>query len=93
MALEHLPGNDLVAAGLRDLALGIESEAALLVSIGEPRLARLGFVIARVRALAIQRTDPSTRKLRTCRRMRTPINRERVAALIERLATGQKRPE
>lgn len=34
----HLPGGDLVGQGLDDLAAGRESVAALLVSIGAPRL-------------------------------------------------------
>jgi hypothetical protein len=38
----QLPGEDLVRRGLDDLARGIESEAALLVSIGAPRLRSLG---------------------------------------------------
>jgi hypothetical protein len=37
-----LPGADLVAKGLGDLAAGLETEASLLVSIGAPRLQRLG---------------------------------------------------
>lgn len=37
-----LPGADLVARGLADLAEGIESETSLLVAIGAPRLRRLG---------------------------------------------------
>jgi hypothetical protein len=37
-----LPGEDFVAEGLRDLAEGKESIPALLVSIGAPRLQRLG---------------------------------------------------
>jgi len=37
-----LPGEDLVNAGLADLTTGVESDAALLVSIGAPRLRRLG---------------------------------------------------
>jgi hypothetical protein len=37
-----LPGSDLVEAGLRDLSAGIESIPSLLVSIGAPRLRRLG---------------------------------------------------
>src|SRR5688572_14697617 len=36
--LGHLPGGDLVEQGLDDLAAGRESVAALLVSIGAPRL-------------------------------------------------------
>ena len=43
--LQHLPGADLVLEGLQDLAGGVESAAALLVSIGAPRLRRLGFDI------------------------------------------------
>jgi hypothetical protein len=39
---DGLPGDDLVREGLRDLSGGIESPAALLVSIGAPRLRQLG---------------------------------------------------
>jgi hypothetical protein len=38
-----MPGGDLVRQGLDDLRAGSETEAALLVSIGAPRLRRLGF--------------------------------------------------
>jgi hypothetical protein len=41
----ELPGGDLVAAGLADLARGVESVPALLVSIGAPRLAALGLPV------------------------------------------------
>ena len=44
--LQSLPGGELVQRGLDDLSKGVESEAALLVQIGAPRLRRLGFVIA-----------------------------------------------
>ena len=37
-----VPGEDLVDAGLRDLARGVESVEALLVSIAAPRLIMLG---------------------------------------------------
>ena len=37
-----LPGAALIEQGLRDLAMGHESEAALLVLIGAPRLRQLG---------------------------------------------------
>ncbi len=43
--MQHLPGGDLVETGLRDLADGVESVPALLVSIGAPRLRRLGFQV------------------------------------------------
>jgi hypothetical protein len=39
---EVLPGEDLVTEGLADLEAGVESAAALLVSIGAPRLRQLG---------------------------------------------------
>jgi hypothetical protein len=40
-----LPGADLVAAGLDDLEHGVISQEALLVSIGAPRLRRLGLEV------------------------------------------------
>lgn len=40
-----LPGEDLVRKGLEDLERGEESVEALLVSIGAPRLSRLGFEV------------------------------------------------
>ncbi len=45
--LESLPGGDLVAKGLRDLASGQESEESLLVSIGEPRLRHAGLALTK----------------------------------------------
>ena len=41
--LPSLPGADLVEQGIADLARGVESVPALLVSIGAPRLRRLGY--------------------------------------------------
>lgn len=40
--LDRLPGGDLVAKGLRDLAAGVESEEALLTAIGAARLRGAG---------------------------------------------------
>ena len=37
-----LPGEDIVVEGIADLRRGVESVPALLVSIGAPRLRRLG---------------------------------------------------
>lgn len=42
-----LPGGDLVDKGLADLERGVESVESLLVSIGAPRLSRLGIVVVR----------------------------------------------
>ncbi|MBI4424683.1 MAG: hypothetical protein HY554_13200 [Elusimicrobia bacterium] len=41
-SLQALPGGELVAQGICDLAAGRETANALLVSIGEPRLRTLG---------------------------------------------------
>ena len=45
MDTSGLPGAELIQQGLDDLAAGRESEAALLVLIGRPRLRELGFAI------------------------------------------------
>lgn len=45
MDLTALPGGDLVQEGLVDLARGAETVPALLVSIGAPRLRRLGLAV------------------------------------------------
>lgn len=42
---ETLPGGDLAEAGLRDLAQGVESAAALAVASFAPRLKRLGVAV------------------------------------------------
>jgi hypothetical protein len=41
----RLPGEELVIRGMEDLARGVESVEALLVSIGAPRLARAGYPV------------------------------------------------
>lgn len=45
MELTSLPGHELVLAGLDDLARGVESQEALLVSIGAPRLRQAGIEV------------------------------------------------
>lgn len=40
---DDLPGAELVLPGIEDLRRGVESVPALLVAIGRPRLAQLGF--------------------------------------------------
>lgn len=39
------PGEELIEQGIRDLAKGLETIPSLLVSIGSPRLRRLGLAI------------------------------------------------
>jgi hypothetical protein len=43
---DDLPGRDLIEQGLDDLAAGTETLAALLVSIGAPRLGQSGLHVA-----------------------------------------------
>jgi len=45
MHFASLPGGDLVAQGLADLARGVRSAPALLVAIGAPRLRELGIEV------------------------------------------------
>ena len=45
MELTSLPGHELVLTGIDDLAHGVESQEALLVSIGAPRLRRAGIEV------------------------------------------------
>jgi hypothetical protein len=45
MIASELPGTDLIAKGLSDLARGIETVESLLVSIGAPRLRVLGLAV------------------------------------------------
>lgn len=47
LPMDELPGANLIEAGLWDLANDVESVPALLVSIGAPRLRRLGFDVSR----------------------------------------------
>ena len=44
--VDALPGGDLIERGFADLANGICSVEALLVSIGAPRLGRLGLPVS-----------------------------------------------
>jgi hypothetical protein len=44
---DRLPGADLVEAGIADLARGVESVEAFVVSVGAPRLSRLGYPVSR----------------------------------------------
>lgn len=45
MVSHLLPGHDLIEEGLRDLGRRARTPAALLVSVGAPRLRRLGFAV------------------------------------------------
>lgn len=50
MDMRHLPGGELVEAGLADLQARRLTEAALLVAIGGPRLRQLGLDVPEISA-------------------------------------------
>jgi len=80
----RLPGGDLIEEGLEDLRAGRESAAALLVSIGAPRLRRLGLDVPapfprpehRLYAL-LARSDPDSAHARYNALLRRLVSYER----------------
>lgn len=81
-----LPGGDIIEAGLDDLARGIESVSALLVSIGAPRLRRLGFSLPKTIPSPelrlyelLSRTDPDSAHSRYNALIRKLVSFESVA--------------
>lgn len=56
--MRGLPGEETIRAGLRDLALGKETIASLLIAIGRPRLTGLGV------ALDLQNRMPASPEFR-----------------------------
>jgi hypothetical protein len=82
-----LPGGELVAAGLADLQRGDESVAALVVSIGGPRLRRLGYQVPDVYE------DPERRLYALLAREDGPSAHGRYNALIRRLVSFERAAE
>lgn len=83
----ELPGADLITAGLADLARGVESGPALLVSIGAPRLEALGAQVERALPDAerrlyeqLRRTDPDGAHSRYNALIRRLVSFERALA-------------
>jgi hypothetical protein len=81
-----LPGGELVEKGLSDLAKGMETVESLLVSIGSPRLRRLGFDVASPVAdaeerlyLLLARDDPDGAHSRYNALVRRLVSFERAA--------------
>ena len=84
-----LPGEDLIDKGLADLARGEETVEALLVSIGAPRLERIGLRIVRPfptpehRLYALlSRTDPDSAHSRYNALIRRLVSYERAAECV-----------
>lgn len=76
-----LPGADLVEAGLRDLAAGVESVPALLVAALSRRLTDLGYAVPEPRP-----ADPLLRLYRLLERTR-PDAHAHYNALIRRMVS------
>ena len=81
---DKLPGGDLVAAGIKDLAKGRATVAALLVSIGAPRLRSGGLAIPKAAA------DPEHRLYALLRRWGSDSAHSRYNALIRRLVSFER---
>lgn len=86
-----LPGEELIRAGLQDLARGEETIEALLVSIAAPRLERLGFEVtqpisAPEHALyeRLRREDPGSAHTRYNALIRRLVSFERAAECVRR---------
>ena len=81
------PGQELIDDGLRDLERGIESIEALLVSIGAPRLARLGVP---VRATLL---EPETKLYELLAADDSDSAHSRYNALVRRLVSFERAAE
>jgi hypothetical protein len=85
MDLERFPGGDLVRAGLADLARGVASENALLVSIGAERLARAGVALP-----AAPLADPEQRLYASLAERDPDAAHSRFNALVRRLTSFER---
>jgi hypothetical protein len=79
-----LPGSDLVTQGLKDLADGRETIAAMLVSIGAPRLRRCGVSVPAPLA------DPEHRLYALISREGSDCAHSRYNSLLRRLISFER---
>lgn len=82
-----LPGEEIVRAGLDDLARGSESVEALLVSIGAPRLEGLGIRVA------APLPDPEHRLYALLAQEDSDAAHSRYNALVARLVSFERAAE
>jgi len=83
-----LPASDLIESGIEDLERGIESISALLVSIGAPRLRRLGL---RVPEAVIE--SPEHRLYELLHQVEPDAAHARYNALVRRLVSFERAVE
>ena len=79
-----LPGSDIVAAGIEDLSHGVHSIPALLVSIGAPRLKKLGYRVPN------PIPDPEHRLYDLLRQADSDSAHSRYNALVRRLVSFER---
>jgi hypothetical protein len=84
---DQLPGGDLIAAGLDDLRRGLETVPSLLVSIGAPRLRRLGHPVSG------ELPEPEHRLYALLARDHPAAAHSRYNALIRRLVSFERASE
>jgi hypothetical protein len=89
MNLEGLPGGDLVARGLRDLAADRESVESLLIEVGAPRLRALGISVPE----AAHAEPPEHRLYDLLAREDADGAHSRYNALIRRLVSFERAAE
>jgi hypothetical protein len=82
-----LPGEDLIESGLADLSRGVESIPALLVSIGAPRLRRLGYAVPN------PIPSPERRLYDRLREIDPDAAHSRYTALVRRLVSFERAAE
>jgi len=87
MKRDALPGADLVETGLADLTRGVRSVEALLVSIGAPRLRRIGIEVPR------GIPDPETNLYELLAASDPDSAHSRYNALIRRLVSFERAAE
>ena len=83
----QLPGADLVRRGVDDLARGVESEAAFLVSIGAPRLRSIGIDVSS------PLPSPEHRLYELLQRVHGDDAHSRYNALVRRLVSFERAAE
>lgn len=88
MTPTELPGGDLVLAGIDDLRRGAETVPALLVSIGAPRLRRIGYDLPPVIG-----PDPEHRLYALLARENSDTAHGRYNALVRRLVSFERAAE
>jgi len=88
MPWESLPGYELIQSGVDDLSRGVQSIPALLVSIGAPRLRRLGMAVPESTI-----ASPERRLFELLQQADPDMAHSRYNALVRRLVSFERAAE